>query len=92
MAVPAFTPQNKITDDGYIIVHPYGMTALRAVGRWKNYRLPLRNPEDQDIEKAPHDGAHACKKDIWKCAHMNLSMPFAQFSQEGAYPFGRFAL
>jgi hypothetical protein len=77
MAVPTFPPQNKITDDGYIIVDPYGMTALRAMGRWKNYRLSLRNPEDQDIEKAPHGGAHAPKKDIQKCAHINLSMPFA---------------
>lgn len=92
MAVPAFTPQNKITDDGHIIVDPYCMTALRAVGRWKNYRFSLRNPENQDIEKAPHNSAHARKKDIRKCAHMNLSMPFAQFSQGRAYPFGRFAL
>jgi hypothetical protein len=36
MAVSAFPPQDKITDDGNIIVNPYGMAALRAMGRWKN--------------------------------------------------------
>jgi hypothetical protein len=64
VAVPAFPPQNKITDDGNIIVKPYGMTAILAMGRWKNDILPLGNPKDQDIEKAPNGGAHACEKNI----------------------------
>jgi hypothetical protein len=76
MTVPAFPPQNKITDDGNIIVKPYGMTAIRAMGRWKNDRLPLGNPKDQDIEKAPNGGTHAREKDIQKCAHINLVNAF----------------
>jgi hypothetical protein len=79
MAVPAFTPQNNIADDGDVIVNPYAMTALLAVGRWKNDRLPFRNPEDQDIEKTPNGGAHARKKYIQKCVHTNLVNAFPLF-------------
>jgi hypothetical protein len=76
VAVPASPPQNEITDDGNIIVNPYGMATLRAMGRWKNDRLPLRNPQNQNIEKAPNSGTHAYKKDIQKCAHINLVNAF----------------
>jgi hypothetical protein len=79
MAVPTFPTQNKVTDDGNIIVNPYGVTALLAVGRWKNDGLPLRNPEYQDIEKAPNHSTHTREKDLQKCAHTNLVNAFRLF-------------
>lgn len=49
--------QRELTNGRDIIVKGNRGFAIRAVGRWRNQRLVLRQADDADIEKAADDGA-----------------------------------
>ncbi len=51
-ALPA---EQKIAEDGDIIIGLNGCLALRAAGKWRDKGCFRRNPEDTDVEKASHN-------------------------------------
>jgi len=54
LAIPAFSPEEKVTDDRDIIVKPYRDITFRAMGPRPNNRLLFWKPADADIQKTTH--------------------------------------
>jgi len=95
-AIPAPPPKKDVTDHGYVVIEPDGLAAARAAGSGRNDGLLLRQPVNENIEKAADRGAQNGEKDLHQEGHAGSFLPFMRIASSGCdnavnrYPSLRF--
>src|SRR5690606_34582177 len=63
-AVGAFAAEGQVSEDGDVVVEPYGLAAGGAVRRREDDGFFTRKPVDADVQEAADDGAEYESEDV----------------------------